>query len=80
MIGAVGAGDGGGGTARARRVGDLVKVARARRLTAELGKEATVHLRWPAGGTSPAAKVSVRELYYWDLRAPGPSCTAVPSW
>jgi hypothetical protein len=47
------------------------------RLTADIGREATIHLRWPAAAAGPAAKVSVRELYSWDLRAPEPTCTAL---
>jgi hypothetical protein len=52
--------------------------AKTRSLNVELGRESTVHLRWPRSDPSaPAPKISVRELYWWDLRAPGGECTAV---
>jgi len=50
-------------------------------LAVDLGRDSTVHLRWPGiSPTPPVAKVSVREAYFWDLRSPGSTCTAVLSY
>jgi hypothetical protein len=52
--------------------------ADTQRLTVDLGREGTVHLRWPqTNPAAPAPKVSVREAYFWDLRGPATECTAV---
>jgi hypothetical protein len=48
------------------------------RLSVELGHDATVHLRWPPQNSAAhRPKTTVREAYYWDLRAPGAGCSAV---
>ena len=49
-----------------------------RQMVVDLGHDANVHLRWPAvNPATSSATVTVREMYYWDLRSPGSSCTAV---
>ena len=49
------------------------------RLTIDLGRESTLHFRWPSGNAANAstAKMTVFEAYFWDLFSPGSECTAV---
>jgi hypothetical protein len=51
--------------------------AQTGRVAVELGRDGTLHLRCPLPGAGPAAKVAVREAYFWDLRAPDSECTGV---
>src|SRR5262249_6843884 len=52
-----------------------------RQLTAELGRDPLLHVRWrqPAA-QMPRAVVKVREAYLWDLRGPAGSLTAILSY
>ncbi|HYV34736.1 MAG TPA: hypothetical protein VE988_03465, partial [Gemmataceae bacterium] len=52
--------------------------ARTQQLTVDLGRDIAVQLRWATSRTATgAAKATVQEAYYWDLRGPGSECTAV---
>jgi hypothetical protein len=50
----------------------------AQLVSAALGRASVVHVRWRQNkSVVPAARLGVRELYYWDLRQPAPSLTGI---